>query len=270
MASDGNSGGFALAMGTLWWRELVRFYRYRSRVVGALGTPLVFWLLIGSGIGSSFRPSTTPAGMSYLEYFFPGTVILILLFTSIFCMMSLIEDRREGFLLSVLVAPVSRFALVLGKILGGATLALLQGLVFVLLAPTVGIPLAPLQLLLLAGVLFLIAFALTGLGFLVGWKLDSAQGFHAVVNLFLIPMWLLSGALFPPSGASTWVRWAMKANPLTYALAAVRQLFYLQGHPVSSDAPSLGVSLTVTVSFAVVMAVASFWLAARPRQGDWG
>lgn len=270
MTGEDSARGLGLAVGTLWWRELVRFYRYRSRVVGALGTPLVFWLLIGSGIGSSFRPSTTPGGMGYLEYFFPGTVILILLFTSIFCMMSIIEDRREGFLLSVLVAPVSRFGVVLGKILGGATLALLQGLLFVLLAPTVGISLTPLQVLCLAAVLFLIAFALTGLGFVVGWKLDSPQGFHAVVNLFLIPMWLLSGALFPPSGASSWVRWAMKANPLTYSLAAVRQLFYLQGHPVSSDAPSLAVSLAVTVSFAVVMAMASFWVAARPRKGDWG
>lgn len=258
-----------LAVLTLWWRELVRFYRYRSRVLGALGTPLVFWLLIGAGIGTSFRASQAPADMSYLEYFFPGTVLLILLFTSIFCMMSVIEDRREGFLLSVLVAPVARSGLVLGKVLGGATLALLQALVFVVLAPAVGITLAPLQLLSLVGVLFVIAFALTSLGFLVAWKLDSVQGFHAVVNLFLIPMWLLSGALFPPSGASPWIRWLMKMNPLTYAMAALRQVFYLNVPAGAADGPSLWLGLTVTALFALVTASAAFWLTRQTPAEGW-
>lgn len=263
-------GSFGLAVGTLWWRELLRFFRYRSRWLGALGTPLVFWWLIGSGIGTSFRPASAPAGMDYREYFFPGTVVLILLFTSIFCMMSVIEDRREGFLRSVLVAPVPRASLVLGKVLGGATLAVAQGLVFVALAPLVGIPLRLLQVCFLAGVLFLVAFALTGLGFLVAWQLDSVPGFHAVVNLFLIPMWLLSGALFPVSGASSWVRWMMKVNPLTYGMAAVRQLFYLDAPALAGAGPSLGLSLSVTASFAALMAAAAFWLAGRPVRGDWG
>jgi len=115
---------FLLPIGTLWWRELVRFYRQRSRLFGALGTPLVFWLLIGSGIGTSFRPPAAPAEMNYLEYFYPGTIVLIILFTAIFSTISVIEDRREGFLLSVLVAPMSRSGLALGKIsvcLGGSS-----------------------------------------------------------------------------------------------------------------------------------------------------
>lgn len=261
---------FWLAVGTLWWRELVRFYRYRSRVVGALGTPLVFWLLIGSGIGSSFRPSPAAPGIHYLEYFFPGTVMLVLLFTSIFCMISVIEDRHEGFLLSVLVAPVPRASLVLGKILGGATLAVAQALLFVPLALAVGLSLGLLQVLFLTGVLFLIAFALTGLGFAVAWKLDSVQGFHAVVNLLMIPLWLLSGALFPASGASAWVGWIMQANPLTYAMAALRQVFYLS-HPAGiSEGPSLALSLGVTAGFAVLAVLASFLVAEQPAAGDWG
>jgi len=259
----------ALAVGTLWRRELLHFTRHRSRVVGALGTPLVFWLLIGSGIGTSFRHGAAPAGMSYLEYFFPGTVLLIVLFTSIFCMMSVIEDRHQGFLLSVLVAPLPRLTLALGKILGGATLATGQGLLFVLLAPAAGIGLAPAQFLLIAGILFVIAVALTGLGFVVAWKLDSVQGFHAVVNLFLIPMWLLSGALFPATGAAGWVQWSMKLNPLTYGMAALRQLFYWNTTAPGGE-PSMALALGVTAGFALLTAVASLVVAQRPGRRDWG
>src|SRR3954468_19874246 len=123
-----------LAAATLWWREIVRFYRQRSRVVGVIASPLLFWIVIGSGFGSSFR-SQNGGQTHYLEYFFPGAITMIVLFTSIFAMMSVIEDRKEGFLLSVLVAPVSRSVIVLGKVLGGTTLAALQGLVFVLFTP---------------------------------------------------------------------------------------------------------------------------------------
>ena len=130
--------GFLLSVVTLWRREVVRFVRQRNRIVGALGTPLVFWLLIGSGLGSSFRSSGAPGGENYLEYSFPGTLALILLFTSIFSTISIIEDRQAGFLQSVVVAPVRRSAITLGKVLGASTLALLQALLFLALAPTVG------------------------------------------------------------------------------------------------------------------------------------
>lgn len=260
---------FWLAVGTLWWRELLHFYRHRSRVLGALGTPVVFWLLIGSGIGTSFRPAAASAQMNYLEFFFPGTVILILLFTSIFDMMSVIEDRREGFLLSVLVAPLPRSCLVLGKMLGGTTLALAQGLLFVFLAPAVGIELQPLRLLLVAGVLFLIAFALAGVGFVLAWQLDSVQGFHGVANLFLIPLWLLSGALFPPTGASGWVRWVMKVNPLTYAHEALRGALYWNAGALG-EGPPLGLAVGVTAAFALLAGAVAFWVASRPLTGNSG
>src|SRR3970282_1112376 len=124
MPSTPPNPGLLLPTASLCWRELVRFYRQPSRVLGALGTPAVFWLLIGSGIGTSFRAAELPHAHGFLEYFFPGTLLLILLFTSIFCMMSTIADRHQGFLQSVLVAPVSRASLVLGKVLGGTLLAL--------------------------------------------------------------------------------------------------------------------------------------------------
>ena len=124
---------------TLWWRELVRFYRQRARVVGVIASPLLFWVVIGSGFGSSFRSGDAAGQQHYLDYFYPGALIMIVLFTSIFTMMSVIEDRKEGFLLSVLVAPVPRSAIVLGKVLGGTTLSAIQGLIFLAFAPLVGI-----------------------------------------------------------------------------------------------------------------------------------
>ena len=186
---------------SLWWREVVRFYRQRARVVGVIASPLLFWIVIGSGFGTSFR-SSGAGGQHYLDYFFPGALIMIVLFTAIFTMMSVIEDRKEGFLLSVLVAPVSRSVIVLGKVLGGATLATLQGLIFLVFAPALGIHFTLASFALTVLVIFLVAFSLTALGFIIAWPMDSTQAFHAIINLFLIPLWLLSGSLFPLSGAS--------------------------------------------------------------------
>src|SRR5438552_15814396 len=149
---------------TLWWRELVRFYRQRSRVVGVIASPLVFWVVLGSGFGTSFR-SGSASGQNYLDYAYPGTLIMIVLFTAIFTMMSVIEDRKEGFLLSVLVAPVPRSAIVLGKVLGGTTLSTIQGLIFLAFAPLVGVHVSPGDFLLVALTVFLVSFALTALGF---------------------------------------------------------------------------------------------------------
>src|SRR6266849_7167184 len=150
---------------TLWWREVVRFYRQRARVVGVIASPVLFWLVIGSGFGTSFRSGGAGESQPFLNYFYPGALIMIVLFTSIFTMMSVIEDRKEGFLLSVLVAPVSRSAIVLGKVLGGTTLSTVQGLIFLVFAPMVGVHIGLGGWLLVALTVFLISFALTALGF---------------------------------------------------------------------------------------------------------
>src|SRR6202035_2412705 len=144
------STGVMLPAFTLWWREIVRFYRQRSRVVGVIASPLLFWLVIGAGFGTSFRAGNAPGQQHYLDYFYPGALIMIVLFTSIFAMMSLIEDRKEGFLLSVMVAPVPRSAIVLGKVLGGTTLSAVQGMIFLIFAPFAGVHLNVLQVLLVA------------------------------------------------------------------------------------------------------------------------
>jgi ABC-2 type transport system permease protein len=252
---------FLLAVWTLWQREIVRFYRQPSRVVGALAPPVLFWLLIGSGLGASFRAPGAGA-TSYLAWFFPGVVILILLFTAIFSEISIIEDRREGFLQGVLVSPAPRTSVILGKVLGGTTLALLQSALFLLLAPAAGLALpsaGTVGALLL--VLFLLAFALTALAATIAWLLDSTQGFHAIMNLLLIPMWLLAGTLFPLAGAPGWLGVLMRLNPLTYGVAALRRSLITTAEP---DLPALGVSLGITVGCAVVAYAAATWVATRP------
>ena len=246
------SAGIALPAFTLWWRELVRFYRQRSRVVGVIASPVLFWIVIGSGFGSSFRSGDAQGQQHYLDYFYPGALIMIVLFTSIFTMMSVIEDRKEGFLLSVMVAPVPRSAIVLGKVLGGTTLAAIQGLIFLAFAPFVGVHLGPGDFLLVVLIVYLISFALTALGFAIAWPLDSTQAFHAIINLFLIPLWLLSGA-------SGWLRVLMLINPLTYGVEALRGLLY----PGSSNVASLPTNITAIALFTLCMFVLCFFMVNR-------
>ena len=254
-----------LPIATLWWREMVRFCRQRSRLVGAFAQPLVFWLLLGSGLSPSFRPPGTPEGTGYVEYFYPGIIALVLLFTAIFATISVVQDRREGFLQGVLVAPVARWSIVLGQALGGTTLALLQGVLFLLLAPFAGISLTPLSVLSVVAVMFLVSFGLTNLGLVIAWRMDSTQGFHAIMNLILIPIWLLSGAFFPASGVPPWLEWMMRLNPLTYGMAALRRCLYLGNTPVAGEVPALAPSLVITVLFSVLTFVAATGAARRSR-----
>ncbi len=252
-----------LARTSLWRREVIRFLRQRSRVVGALGTPIIFWVLLGSGLGKSFRAAGGAAGVSYLEYSFPGTVILIVLFTAIFATISIIEDRREGFLQGVLVAPVGRSAIVFGKILGSSTLAVAQALLFMAAMPLAGLPFTFSAVFLSLATLIIVSIGLSALGFVIAWRMHSTQGFHAIMNLFLIPMWLLSGAIFPVSGAAGWLGWIMKVNPLTYGVAAMRYALYGGSVDRIGDVPSWSVSLAVTSGFAVAMVALSAWVVDR-------
>jgi ABC-2 type transport system permease protein len=242
-----------LATYALAARELRRFVRQRNRVFGALAQPILFWLLFGAGLSPSFRPDTGSREVNYNEYFFPGTVVMIVLFTAIFSTISIIEDRNEGFLQSVLVAPISTTALVMGKLAGASTLALGQASLCFVLAPLVGVPLTVLTFVPSVLLLAVISLALTGLGFSIAWRLDSTQGFHAIMMSFLMPMWLLSGAFFPPTGVPSWLGWIITLNPLTYGVAALRRLLYTSRPEVVSDLPGLGISIVVITAFAASM-----------------
>lgn len=264
----------ALAVWALAWRELVRFFRQRTRVVGAVGQPVIFWVLFGAGLRGSFRPPEwAPQDMTYQEYFLPGIAALIVLFTAIFSTISVIEDRREGFLQGVLVAPVPRLSIVLGKLAGGTVLALIQAglflaigplLAFVGLAPAMDLAVTPGVVLKTFGFLVLLAFSLTALGYCIAWPMDSTQGFHAIMSVFLLPMWLLSGSFFPAGGG--WLGWVIRLNPLTYGVAGLRRSLYPPGtFREGLGLPALWLCVLVSVGFAVACVAVAVWLTDRRR-----
>ena len=254
--------GIWLPAFSLWLREIVRFYRQKARVAGVIASPLIFWLVLGSGFAHSFQSSssgTSGVSVHYLGYFFPGAIAMIVLFTAIFSMMSLIQDRNEGFLLSVLAAPASRSAIVLGKVLGGATLAAIQGIVFLIFTPLVGVHPTLTSLALSSLIIVMISFELTALGFAIAWPMDSTQAFHAIVNIILLPLWMLSGALFPASGASGWLRFFMRLNPLSYGVDALRNSLF----PQAPTDFSLTTNLAVTIAFCCLTFAASWAIVNR-------
>ena len=248
---------------TLAQRELVRFFRQRNRVFGALGQPIIFWLLFSAGLSEN--------RLDY-AHFFPGTLVMILLFTAIFATISIIEDRREGFLQGVLVAPIPRWTMVLGKVLGGAAIAMLQGLLFLALGwltTKMGwadiISTTPLQLISAVILMFVIAVALTALGFTIAWRMDSTQGFHAIMSVFLLPMWLLSGAFFP-SNVQGWLGWIVRLNPLTYGVAGLRHL--LQNGIDPATLPPEPWCWFWSLVFAAVTLAAAWRIAGTRSTGD--
>jgi ABC-2 type transport system permease protein len=253
---------------------MIRFFRQPNRIIGAVGTPIVFWILFGLGLQGSFRAGGADSGPTFLQYYFPGSLVLTMLFTAIFSTISVIEDRREGILQAVLVSPTPRWAMVLGKVVGGALLALSQALIFLL--AVVFLPFWPglFDLLQLVVLLFVAGMALTSVGLLFAWRTDSTQGFHAVMNLVLMPMWLLSGAFFPaPAWSSDLsptqqiVHFAIRWNPLSYSVAGARHLLG-GGETPGVWLPSLSVCWAVTFLFAAIAYLAAWRIAARPSQGD--
>lgn len=251
----------------LWKREIIKFVRDRSRLIGAAAQPLGFWLLLGLGFYSTFRmPGDAPQDVTFLEYLFPGIIALILLFTAIFSTISVIRDRQEGFLQSVLVAPVPRTALILGNVLGTTTLALGEALLFLMLAPMIGLSLSlpGVFLVIAAGILLAVGF--TSLGLLFAWKQDSVRGFHAIMNLILLPLWILSGAFFPAAGAPTVIQWIMAFNPVTYGVSALRYGLYWPVAPPGASV-SLSLALAITFGFAVLMVALAVYVIQKPMYG---
>lgn len=245
-------------------RDLVRFVRERSRVVGALVQPVLFWFVLGQGYGPTFAIEGSTLG--YSEYFFPGVVTMVVLFTAIFSTTSVIEDRHAGFLQGVIVGPASRAAVVLGKVLGGSTIAVVQAMLFLLLAPLAGFPFANIAWFTLLGTLLLLSLALTAIGFVVAWRLDSVPGYHVVMNLLLLPMWMLSGAMFPAQGLG-WATSILRYNPLSYGVSVVRSALYNFAPPVGVDPLGAGASLGVPVciAFALLSLVGAVWTCERYR-----
>ncbi|HLB00279.1 MAG TPA: ABC transporter permease [Bacteroidota bacterium] len=255
ISPDPTAGTSGLIPGAavLWKREMLHFLRQRARLVGFIGSPVIFWIVIGSGFNRSFSYTGARPDISYLEFYFPGTIVLTMLFTAIFASISIIEDRHSGFLQGVLVAPVPRLSISSGKILGAASLALMQALLLLLLVPVLGIGLSPASVVLSVLSLVILAVGLAGLGFLIAWRMDTTQGFHAVMNLLLIPLWLLSGSLFPVHGAASWIEKIMLCNPLYYGMSTFRQALYLASVPEPQEVLPLPLNFAIISIFSVVM-----------------
>lgn len=260
-----------LAACSLWKREMTRFFRQRNRVIGALATPLVIWLLIGFGLRDNFsipvevaEGATGAVGVNYAQYFFPGIVSMMVLFTAIFTTISVIEDRKEGFLQGVLVSPSGRSAIVWGKVLGGASIATIQGIVLLSLWPLLGQWPGVLPMLGAVAAMFVMGMCLTAVGLCFAWPMDSVAGFHAVMNLVLMPMWVLSGAMFPVDRTPVGLQLFMWPNPVTYGQTLFAQ--WMTGGAVQTGAPvPAWAAAVIMLVFTAVMIFFALAIVARPR-----
>lgn len=251
-------------VGALWRRDMLRLRKEPSRWFGVVLQPLLFWAIIGSGMGESFQLPGAE-GVSYLTYFYPGILMMIVLFTTIFGTISVIEDRQSGFLQAVVVTPASRLSLVVGKVLGVTTLAMIQAAIFLVLAPLAGYPLGSVAWPAVVVVLLLTSMGLTALSLAGAWVMRTTQAYHAVMSIVLLPLWIVSGAMFPPHGAVLGA--VMAANPMRYAVDGLRESLGSSAVvSASSSSVGLSVSLMVLSGFAALSLGLATWVCGRRRR----
>ncbi|MBX6773290.1 MAG: ABC transporter permease [Chloroflexi bacterium] len=210
----------------IWYRDVLRFWRNRSRLLSSLGQPVLFLLVFGTGLSTSLRGAAGSLGGApgYVYFLYPGVVAMAVLFTGTFSAMSTVWDREFGFLKEVLVAPVSRRGVAIGKALGGSTQAVLQGCIVLLLGPLIGVGLSPLLVVQMIALMFVLGFAMTSLGIAVASRVQTLEGFGVVVNLFTMPLFFLSGALFPLVGIPAWLAVLTRLDPATYGVDPLRRV----------------------------------------------
>jgi ABC-2 type transport system permease protein len=244
---------------TIWLRENKRFLRYRSRILTSVVTPLLWLLIFGTGLGSAIRFGGI-AG-SYKEFIFPGIIGQTVLFTSVFSGVGVIMDRQYGFLKEILVAPITRPSIVFGKALGISTTALIQGLILLLLSFVVGIQMTPSIFLMSTVVILLISLGLAGLGLLIASFTDSMEGFNLILSFIVLPIFLLSGALFPVTGLPSVLKMAVYLDPLTYGVDALRAII------LNYSVLPLYVDVSIVALFALIMVLISAYVFSTREQG---
>jgi len=210
-------------VGMVWERELIRYSRTRSRILGGIMQPVLFLFVLGYGMSGLVG---TTGGFDFRKFVFPGVVAMSVVMTAMFSAISIVWDREFGFLREMLVAPVSRTALVLGKTGGGATVAAVQGTIMLVLAPLVGVRLTPVLVVEIIGLELLMAVAMTAFGVFVASRIQKMEGFQVVMQMLLMPMLFLSGALFPLNGLPVWLAVLTRINPLTYAVDPLRRVVF--------------------------------------------
>jgi ABC-2 type transport system permease protein len=216
----------------IWYRDLLRWWRDRQRILPSLFQPILYLVVfgvglgtaIGGGLGGPAAAGGAPAGVSYTIFMYPGILAMSVLFTAIFSSMSIVWDREFGFLKEIQVAPIPRSAVAVGKALGGSTVAIIQSTVLLLLAPFVGVAVSPLMLLQVFALMFLLAFALAALGVAIASRMRTMEGFQVVMNFVLMPILFLSGAFFPLRGLPGWLGVLTHLDPAAYAVDALRRI----------------------------------------------
>lgn len=240
---------------TIWLRDLRRFLRDKPRIVGATVQPALFLLFLGTGLSKgltiTFR-SQDHAG--YLAFIFPGVIGMSILFTAVFSAISIVWDREVGFLKEVMVAPISRWAVAIGKAMGGGTVATLQGALMLIFAPIVGVKIGLWTVIILFPIMLFVAISLTSMGIVAAAYMHSMQGFTVVMNFIMLPMFFLSGAMFPISGLPLWMDILVRINPLTYGVDMLR-LATIAGNyfPLLTDIGVTGVFGLIMTALAVVI-----------------
>jgi ABC-2 type transport system permease protein len=226
----------------LWQRDVIKFFRDRARLLGSFAMPFMFLVIFGSGISGAISSMFNAPGMTtglesfdYVSYMFPGIIAMTVFTTAIFSALSVVQDKEDGYMREILVSPVSRTQVAIGKILGGSTVASMQGLLMLVFVPFVGVELTVGILVRLIPAIFLVAFTLSSIGLLFASRLKSAEGFQAVVQVIVFPMLFLSGAFFPLNGMPEWMNVLVKVNPLTYGVDLFKKIVL----DVGSMAPQL-------------------------------
>jgi ABC-2 type transport system permease protein len=248
------------AIRIVWRRDLIRFVNDRIRMVSALVQPLLFLFVMGSGLQQLSRAGTH--GVSLKTFIYPGILAVSVMFTAMFSAASIVWDREFGFLREMMVAPVRRSSIVIGKCLGGATVACIQGVIMILLAGLVHVPYDPLLILGIFGLQLLLAFTITAFGVMIAVRIKQMQSFFGVMQMIVMPMFFISGALFPVSGLPGWLEVLNRIDPMTYAVDPLRRLVFhhLTISPAAQRALDPGITwwgyhVPVGVEIAVVLAL---------------
>ena len=238
------------AIYTLWLRDIKRYWYDKPRIVASLGQPLLFLFVLGSALSPSFNGGK---GVNFTEFIFPGIIAMTLLFTSVFSAMSIVWDREFGFLKEVMVAPISRWSIAIGKAFGGATVALLQGVIMLSLSLVIGVKLSFFSVILSILIMFMIAFAMTSLGIMIAARMKEMEGFQVVVNFLIMPIFFLSGALFPFDRLPPWLVVLTRIDPLTYGVDLLRGVMIgVHAFPLTFDLLLLSIFAVIMLAVAVI------------------
>jgi len=229
-------------------REFIKFFREKSRLLGTLARPVLWLFVVGNGMTALIKPQ---AGVSYLQFIFPGMIGMTILFSSIFSSISIVWDREFGFMKEMLVAPISRLSIVIGKAVSGTLISVAQALIILILIPFLGIHITLAQVIEVTAVAVLVSFCITSLGILIAARLTSFDGFNIIMNFLVMPMFFLSGAMYPVSSMPPVLRHLTHINPLSYGIDAFKHVL------LNNVSPPLGPEFPLAVDLAIVAAVAA-------------